>query len=413
MPHWGMSLALGTNINDVAPADRLKQAYTHLAEAEKRKAAGSDVEQGLIAALAKRYVADPTGDQAVREKAYSDAMGELAKRFPDDLDVATLYAESLMNLRPWRLYTKDGTPEPGTEAIVASLERVMKRNRESSGRESLLHSRGRSVEDVPSAPCRRPDGWRRWCPARDTSCTCRPTSTSAPVSMRSRRRATPTRRLWTRSTSRPPTPAAPSTGRCITATTCSSSRPPRCSPGNFAQARAAAQRTVALADPIADQMVMIEPFAAQELAVLVRFGQWGPILEAKAPAPTRAMQTSLYHFARGAALAATGKAAEAEAELAALKARRRRFPKDAMVGASNHGRGCARGCRCRLTARIAEAKGDTAGAIKAFTAAIAAEDRLGYNEPPGLAESRSASGWARCCCGPAGMPKLRRCSGQI
>ena len=51
MPHWGMSLALGTNINDVAPADRLKQAYTHLAEAEKRKAAGSDVEQGLIAAL--------------------------------------------------------------------------------------------------------------------------------------------------------------------------------------------------------------------------------------------------------------------------------------------------------------------------------------------------------------------------
>ena len=82
MPHWGMSLALGTNINDVAPADRLKQAYTHLAEAEKRKAAGSDVEQGLVDALAKRYVADPTGDQTVREQAYSSAMGELSKKFP-------------------------------------------------------------------------------------------------------------------------------------------------------------------------------------------------------------------------------------------------------------------------------------------------------------------------------------------
>ena len=63
MPHWGMSLALGTNINDTAPAERLKQAHTHLAEAEKRKAAGSDVEQGLVAALGKRYVADPAGDQ--------------------------------------------------------------------------------------------------------------------------------------------------------------------------------------------------------------------------------------------------------------------------------------------------------------------------------------------------------------
>ena len=58
--------------------------------------------------------------------------------------------------------------------------------------------------------------------------------------------------------------------------------------GNLAQARAAAQRTVKLADPIADQMVMIEPFAAQELTVLVRFGQWPAILETKAPAPTRA-----------------------------------------------------------------------------------------------------------------------------
>jgi hypothetical protein len=152
--------------------------------------------------------------------------------------------------------------------------------------------------------------------------------------------------------------------------------------GNFAQARAAAQRTVALADPIADQMLMIEPFVAQELAVLVRFGQWGPILEAKAPAPSRTMQTSLYHFARGAALAATGKAAEAEAELAALKASSAKVPKDAMVGASNLAADVLIVAVGDLTARIAEARGDTAGAIKAYTVAAAAEDRLGYNEPP-------------------------------
>jgi hypothetical protein len=85
MPHWGMALALGTNINDIAPAERLKQGYAHLAEAQKRKSAGSEVEQGLIDALAKRYVADAGGDQMVREKAYSDAMGALAKKFPTTL----------------------------------------------------------------------------------------------------------------------------------------------------------------------------------------------------------------------------------------------------------------------------------------------------------------------------------------
>ena len=152
--------------------------------------------------------------------------------------------------------------------------------------------------------------------------------------------------------------------------------------GNFAQARAAAERTAKIADPIADQMLMAEPFAAQELAVLVRFGQWSAILETRAPAPARLLQTGLYHFARGAALAATGKAAEADAALAALKAVAPKLPKDAMVGASNTAADVLAVAVADLTGRVAEAKRDTAGAIKAFTAAVAAEDRLGYNEPP-------------------------------
>ena len=77
MPHWGMALALGTNINDPAPADRLKKAYAHLADAVKLSANGSQVEQGLVAALGKRYIAQADSNQPVREKAYSDAMGAL------------------------------------------------------------------------------------------------------------------------------------------------------------------------------------------------------------------------------------------------------------------------------------------------------------------------------------------------
>jgi hypothetical protein len=380
MPHWGMSLALGTNINDVAPADRLKQAYTHLAEAATRKGAGSAVEQGLVDALAQRYVADPSGDQAVRERAYSDAMGALSKEFPEDNDVATLYAESLMNLRPWALYKKDGTPEPGTDRIVAALEGVMKREPNHPGAnhyyihaveasktpERAVAQAGRLETLVPGA------GHLVHMPAH--------------VYIRTGQ--------YMKSAKSNADAAAVDEGY-IKATGASGLYPmmyythnvqfesaAAMYAGNLAQARAAAQRTERLADPIADQMLMIEPFAAQELSVLVRFGQWPAILAAKPPAPTRLMQTALYHFAHGAALAATGKVAEADADLAALKAASSKIPKDAMIGASNTAAAVAAVAVADLTARIADAKGDIAAAIKGFTAAVAAEDQLGYNEPP-------------------------------
>jgi len=380
MPHWGMSLALGTNINDIAPADRLKLAYTHLAEAQKRKGGGSDVEQGMVDALAKRYVADPTGDQAVREQAYSDAMGALAKKFPDDLDLATLHAESLMNLRPWRLYTKDGTPEPGTEQIVASLERVMQRDPNHPGAnhyyihaveaskspERALPQAGRLETLVPGA------GHLVHMPAH--------------IYIRTGQYA---------KSARSNAIAAGVDEKYIAATGANGMYPmmyythnvqfqsaAAMYAGSLAEARSAAQRTVKIADPIADQMVMIEPFAAQELAVLVRFGQWPAILEVKPPASTRLVQSAMYHFAHGAALAATGKVAEAEADLAALEAASAKIAKDAMVGASNSAPDVVAVAIADLTARIADAKGDTAAAIKGFTTAVAAEDKLGYNEPP-------------------------------
>ena len=319
MPHWGMSLALGTNINDIAPADRLKQAYTHLAEAAKRKAAGSDVEQGLIDALAKRYVADPTGDQTVREQAYSDAMGALSKKFPEDLDVATLYAESLMNLRPWRLYTKDGTPEPGTDTIVASLEGVMKRDPNHPG---ANHYYIHAVEASKSPDRALPQAGRLETLVPGAGHL---VHMPAHIYIRTGQYA---------KSAKSNADAAGVDEKYFKATGAKDGLYPMMYythnlqfesaaamfAGNLAQARSAAERTVKFADPIADQMVMVEPFAAQDLTVLVRFGQWPEILQAKPPAPSRLLQTAVYHFAHGAALAATGKIAEAEADLAALRA---------------------------------------------------------------------------------------------
>ena len=176
--------------------------------------------------------------------------------------------------------------------------------------------------------------------------------------------------------------------------------------GNFAEAHAAAQRTVKFVDPIADQMVMIEPFAAQDLTVLVRFGQWQPILEAKPPAPTRLLQTALYHFAHGAALAATGKAAEAEADLAAIKAAVAKMPKDAMVGPANSAPDVAAVAIADLGARIAEAKGDTAAAIKGFTAAVEAGRQARLQRAARLVASRART--SRCCSAQSRPPRRGR-----
>jgi hypothetical protein len=381
MPHWGMSLALGTNINDTAPADRLKQAHTHLAEAEQRKAGGSEVEQGLVDALTKRYVADPSGDQTVREQAYSNAMGALAKKFPEDVDVATLYAESLMNLRPWRLYKKDGTPEPGTERIVASLEAVMKRDPNHPGAnhyyihaveaskspQRAITQAGRLETLVPGA------GHLVHMPAHvyirtgQYAKSAKSNADAAAVDENYFKATGAREGLY---------PMMYYTHNLQFESAAAMFA------GNLAQARSAAERTVTFADPLADQMLMVEPFAAQDLSVLVRFGQWPAILEKNAPPASRLMQAAVYHFARGAALAATGRVAEAEADLAALKSAAGKLAPDAMIGASNSAPDVAAVAIGDLTARIADAKGDTAAAIKGFTAAAALEDKLGYNEPP-------------------------------
>jgi hypothetical protein len=152
--------------------------------------------------------------------------------------------------------------------------------------------------------------------------------------------------------------------------------------GNLAQARDAARRTVRLADPVADQAPMIEPFANQELIVLVRFEQWSDILGAKAPPATRTVQTALYHYARGAAQAGLGKVDEANATLSELDRAVSAVPKDAMLGPANSAVAMLRVAVADLRGRIATARGDAAGAVREFTAAVAAEDALGYNEPP-------------------------------
>src|ERR1700724_2339149 len=126
--YWGIAEAVGPNYNDPASEDRFKQAHVAIQKAVDLSGSASDSERGYILAMAKRFPADPKSDRRKAAEDYRDAMREVVKNNPDDLDAATLFAESGMNLHPWGLWHRDGTPEAGTEEIVATLESVIKRD---------------------------------------------------------------------------------------------------------------------------------------------------------------------------------------------------------------------------------------------------------------------------------------------
>ena len=129
MAQWGMALAVGPNYNLDAEEAQLKAAYASIQKAIALAKDAPAHEQAYIQALAKRYGPDPkTVDKKKLAAEYAQAMRELSKRYADDLDAATLFAESAMNLRPWELWTRDGKPAEGTEEIVAVLESVLRRN---------------------------------------------------------------------------------------------------------------------------------------------------------------------------------------------------------------------------------------------------------------------------------------------
>lgn len=127
MAYWGEALVLGPNINVPMAAEDEPKALAAVQAAVARKARATPRERAYIDALAKRYTGRAE-DRAANDRAYAEAMGALARRFPSDLDAATLWAEALMDLRPWGYWMRDGRPYEGTPEAVAAIESVLKRN---------------------------------------------------------------------------------------------------------------------------------------------------------------------------------------------------------------------------------------------------------------------------------------------
>jgi tetratricopeptide (TPR) repeat protein len=127
MAYWGMALVLGPNINLPMDSSVVTTAYGAINKAIKLLDNESEKEKDLVAALSKRYSKEKVNNRLPLDSAYSDAMRELSAKYPDDPDIASMFAESIMDIHPWDYWLKDGTPQPWTNEILTTLESVIKK----------------------------------------------------------------------------------------------------------------------------------------------------------------------------------------------------------------------------------------------------------------------------------------------
>ena len=132
MAYWGQALVLGPNINAPMAPEAEPTALALLQKAIALKGKATARERAYIDALAARYTGN-AADRDAANRAYADAMQKLTRAFPDDLDARTLYAESLMDLRPWGYWTRDGRPYDETTQVQSALAFVIGKHQNHPG----------------------------------------------------------------------------------------------------------------------------------------------------------------------------------------------------------------------------------------------------------------------------------------
>ncbi|WP_207483931.1 tetratricopeptide repeat protein [Arenibaculum pallidiluteum] len=129
MCYWGEAYVLGPNINAPMPPEAVAPAMAAIGRAQALAANATEREQALIAAMARRYSAESGADRSALDSAYADAMAEVARRFPDDPEIAGLFAEAMMDVQPWDYWEADArTPKGRMGDAITAVERVLARN---------------------------------------------------------------------------------------------------------------------------------------------------------------------------------------------------------------------------------------------------------------------------------------------
>ncbi|HEX8089131.1 MAG TPA: tetratricopeptide repeat protein [Blastocatellia bacterium] len=378
MAHWGVALAVGPNYNlDVDP-EREKAAYDAIQRARSLAPGASEKERAYIEALAKRYSNDLKADLKKLAVDYKSAMAELVRRFPDDLDAATFYADSLMVLKPWQLWGADGKPAEGTEEIIRVLESVLKRDPDHVGANHLyIHAVEASTQ--PGRALQSAERLKTLVPAAG-HLVHMPAHIfmrigNYPEAARSNAIAAEVDRAYIEETKAQGVYPLMYYSHNLHFLAIASSMA-----GRFQDAIKAADRLNAYLTPFAKEMQMVDMFLPTPTLVLVRFRRWDDLL--KLPEPDRAtpLANAFWHFGRGMAFAATGRVEQAESEQKAFADAGKAFPADAMWGL-NKLDDIMKTAKNMLGARVALAKGDKKSAIDLLKQAVAVEDALAYNEP--------------------------------
>jgi tetratricopeptide (TPR) repeat protein len=382
MAYWGIAEAVGPNYNDRADPERFQQAHQAIQKASELASGASPSERAYIAAMAKRFPADPKADLRQAAEQYHDAMRELVQQFPDDLDAATLFAESGMNLHPWGLWHVDGSPEAGTEEIVATLESVIRRDPNHMG---AIHYYIHAVEASPH-PERALAGANKLAslaPAAghlvhmpghvyirtgDFDAAVKTNETAAAAD-RAYIQAHGGEGIY---------PAMYYSHNLHFIAACSSMD------GNYADARKAASMLAAHVGPMVKAMPPLEGFMTVPMAVEIRFQKWDQILAMPQPDPALKTTNVFWHFARGMAQAGKGKLSEAEAEYKIVSAAEAATPPDVIFNApwDNKAKDVLKIAENVLGAKIAMLKHDSSGAIAQLREAVTIQDSLKYGEPP-------------------------------
>ena len=381
MPWWGVAMANGPHINfPMVPPERAAAAWDALQEAQARLGGATEVERALVGAIARRYASPQPEDRKPLDEAYAAAMRDVWQRFPDDDDVGSLFAEAMMDLRPWRLFTLDGRPEPGTEEILRTLETVMAR---APSHPMAVHLYIHAVEAGPSPekgdaaaetlrdlmpglghmvhmPSHIDVRRGRWEQAIETNLR----AMEADRAYRARVPQQNFYRVYVAHNHHMRAYAAMMTGRSQEAI------------------RVVTELVTTMpADWARENAAFADGYQAMPLEVLLRFGRWEEILAAPEFPEHFPISRALRRAARGVAYAVTGRTIEARAEQRAFEQARAAVPADAFFG--NNGAGDLLTVAAHLLeGEILFREGEVDRALAELRRAVEAEDRLVYDEPP-------------------------------
>ncbi|MDQ2976310.1 MAG: hypothetical protein M3R69_13005 [Acidobacteriota bacterium] len=378
MAYWGEALALGPNIN--APMDPASEpkALEAIQKAVALKAKASPREQALIDALVNRY-SGRAEDRRARDVAYADAMRKVHLQFPNDPDISMLYVESVMDLRPWGYWTRDGTPYERTAEIVALTEKVITQNPNHPG---ALHLYIHLMEAYAAYKAE---------PAADRLLTLMPAAghmvhMPAHIYQRVGRYADAARSNEL---------AIAADEDYISQCNAQGLYPMAYYPHNLhflwfaataeGRSKVAIEAARKAASRVDDETLKAVPLLAGFRVVpyfaLTRFGKWDEMLAEPEPPNTSAYLRGQWHYARGTAFLGKGQTSAAEQELAKLKEIMEDTSLDQPLFSPNTGRAVLSIAQEVLSGEIAAAKKNFDEGVSHLERAVRLEDALVYTEP--------------------------------